>query len=294
MIYFINIIHGANVRMAPIVFAAVCASMLACQEQDTSSEGPSVLAGKAEKRESLVEGSTYIVGSSWAQIDGGEYVPLYGAKGKTVFVDSFMMDAYPVTNADFLSFVHRFPQWRKSKVAPLFADKTYLAPWKDDLTLGNGQLPNAPVTNVSWFAANAYCACRNARLPTTDQWEYAAMADSLSKDAREKPAYNQFLLGWYEKQNTNNHPVGSAQLNAWGLYDMHGLVWEWTDDFSAVMIGDENRGGPASDKNLFCGSAALGATDLMNYAAFMRYAFRASMRAKFSARNLGFRCAKKQ
>ena len=47
-----------------------------------------------------------------------------------------------------------------------------------------------------------------------------------------------------------------------------------------------------TDKDLFCGSGSVNATDLMNYAAFMRYAFRGSIKANYTTKNLGFRCAK--
>jgi formylglycine-generating enzyme required for sulfatase activity len=73
---------------------------------------------------------------------------------------------------------------------------------------------------------------------------------------------------------------------------MHGLVWEWTADFNSIFLSGESRKDKDTDKNLFCGSASINATDLMNYAAFMRYAFRGSLKASYTTKNLGFRCAK--
>ncbi|MNL63509.1 Formylglycine-generating sulfatase enzyme [compost metagenome] len=72
---------------------------------------------------------------------------------------------------------------------------------------------------------------------------------------------------------------------------MHGLVWEWTSDFNSIFLSGESRKDKSSDQNLFCGSASVNAADLMDYAAFMRYAFRGSLKAQYSTRNLGFRCA---
>ncbi len=222
----------------------------------------------------------------------GTYIPLYG-QGKTpVSVQDFEMDVYPITNEQYLAFVKSNPQWRKSAAKEIFADKNYLHAWPNDTSIAAQQSLNAPVTNVSWFAANAYCTCLGKRLPTLDEWEYVAMADESTTDARKNPSYNQYILDWYEKPKTYNNDIGRTYKNAWGIYDLHGLVWEWTDDFSAVLISGENRGGAGSDQNLFCGSGSVGANDLMNYAAFMRYAFRGSLKANYSVQNLGFRCAK--
>jgi formylglycine-generating enzyme required for sulfatase activity len=223
-------------------------------------------------------------------VKGGVYLPLYGAEDKTVEVDAFLIDEYPVTNADFLKFVKENPNWKKSKIKALFADKSYLARWETDNSYTG--LSNAPVTNVSWFAAKNYCECQGKRLPTIDEWEYAAMANESVPDARKEKSYNQYILNWYETPRTFDKPIGSTFKNFWGVYDLHGLVWEWTQDFNSVLISGESRKDVDKDSNLFCGSAAIGASDLMNYAAFMRYAFRGSMKARYSSQNLGFRCAK--
>ena len=145
---------------------------------------------------------------------------------------------------------------------------------------------------MSWFAAKTYCECQDKRLPTVDEWEYVAMADETTKDARVKPSYNEQILAWYEAPRSNENSIGQTPKNIWGVYDLHGLVWEWTLDFNSVLITGESRKDVDKDSNLFCGSAAINATDLMNYAAFMRYAIRGSLKAKYSMKNLGFRCVK--
>ncbi|NJW52340.1 formylglycine-generating enzyme family protein [Salinimicrobium sp. CDJ15-91] len=224
-----------------------------------------------------------------ARVQGGEFIPLYGTRTE-VPVGDFLMDVYPVTNAEFLQFVKENERWRRSQVKKLFADENYLRPWKNDLSLGEGMLPNAPATNISWYAAKNYCECQGKRLPTIDEWEYVAMANEKLPDARTEGSYNQYILSWYETPNTSGNPVGRTFKNYWGIYDLHGLVWEWTLDFNSVMIGGESRNDSTGDNKLFCGAAAVGATDLMNYAAFMRYAFRGSIKAQYAVKNLGFRC----
>ena len=225
-------------------------------------------------------------------VKGGSYVPLYGKKQEEVIVNDLYMDVHPVTNAEFLDFVKKNEKWQKSKVKKLFADGNYLVKWQNDTLLNVDAKPNSPVTNVSWYAANAYCDCQGKRLATVDEWEYAAMADETIPDARKLESYNQIILDWYEKPKTYQKEVGTTFKNYYGVYDLHGLVWEWTSDFNSVLITGESRGDSAENNNLFCGSGSLNATDLMNYAAFIRYAFRGSVKANYSVQNLGFRCVK--
>lgn len=230
--------------------------------------------------------------SKMVSIKGGSYVPLYGRDSLKVIITDFEMDIYPVTNEAFLDFVKKNTKWQRSKIKKLFADDNYLVNWKSDTELGKNQALNAPVTNVSWFVAKDYCECQGKRLPTVDEWEYVAMANETMADARTLESYNKYILSWYEKPKTFNNSIGSTFKNYWGVYDLHGLVWEWTSDFNSVLVSGESRKDVDNDSNLFCGSAAIGATDLMNYAAFMRYAIRGSVKAKYAMKNLGFRCVK--
>lgn len=226
------------------------------------------------------------------RIDGARYIPLYGRDSTVVEVKDFDLDKYPVTNEQFLDFIKKYPEWQKSNAKKIFADGMYLKNWKNDFELNDDAHLNSPVTYVSWFAAKAYCDCMGKRLPTMDEWEYAAMSDETVKDARIKKSYNEQILSWYEAPRSNENQIGENPKNYWGVYDLHGLVWEWTSDFNSVLLSGESRKDQETDNNLFCGSASLGASDLMNYAAFMRYAFRGSIKANYAIKNLGFRCAK--
>lgn len=239
-----------------------------------------------------------IATSLWAQntpmvsIKRGAYVPLYGTTDKKpVEIAAFEMDVYPVTNAQFVTFLKKYPAYTRSKMKGVFADKSYLSHWQSDYDYGKNNLSTAPVTNVSWFAAKKYCECQGKRLPTMDEWEYVAMADEKRIDARTKEDFNKYIMSWYEKPKTYANPIGQTYKNYWGVYDMHGLVWEWTADFNSIFLSGESRKDKDTDKNLFCGSGSVNASDLMNYAAFMRYAFRGSLKARYTTKNLGFRCA---
>lgn len=230
--------------------------------------------------------------SKMVSIKGGTYIPLYGRDSLKVTISDFQMDVFPVTNSQFLDFVKKYPKWQRSKVKRLFADGNYLMEWKSDTELSEKQSLNAPITSVSWFVAKDYCECQGKRLPTVDEWEYVAMANKELPDARTLKSYNAYILEWYETPKTFNNNIGSTFKNYWNVYDLHGLVWEWTFDFNSVLVSGESRKDVDNDSNLFCGSAAIGATDLMNYAAFMRYATRGSVKAKYAMKNLGFRCVK--
>lgn len=231
------------------------------------------------------------VAAPMAMITKGSYIPLYG-KDSLISIHDFAIDIYPVTNSDYLKFVNVNTRWRKSQIKKIFNDGNYLLNWESDTTFAKGMNRLSPVTNISWYAAKAYCECQGKRLPTVDEWEYVAMANENLADARKVTTYNQYILDWYEKPKTYSNSIGHTFKNYWGVYDLHGLVWEWTYDFNSVLITGESRNDVTTDKNLFCGSGSLNANDLMNYAAFMRYAFRGSIKANYSVQNLGFRCAK--
>jgi formylglycine-generating enzyme len=202
------------------------------------------------------------------------------------------MDVYPVTNSEFLEFVIANPGWQKSKAKRLFADQSYLKHWTGDTELGENIDPESPVTNISWFAAKEYAKWKGKRLPTVDEWEYAASAGKNSRDGTSDPANIKRIQEWYSRLSSKNLPkVGSTDKNFWGIYDMFGLIWEWTYDFNNAMVTGDSRGGSDIERNLFCGSGAVNA-DVENYTAFMRYGFRSSLKANYTVNNLGFRCVK--
>lgn len=216
-----------------------------------------------------------------AALPGGNYTPFYARKqGKPVAVAPFRLDRLPVTNGEFAAFVESHPEWGKAAVPQIFAEPGYLAQGLDGRK-------NQPVTNVSWFAASAYCQAQGKTLPTTDQWEYA-----LADDGRDSAAVRERILAWYAVPNGADLPeIGRAQPNGYGVAGLTGLIWEWTSDYAAALAGAELRN--SGDKNgaLFCGGGSLGARDPGDYASFMRYSFRASLKAAYVTHNLGFRCA---
>jgi pimeloyl-ACP methyl ester carboxylesterase len=106
-----------------------------------------------------------------------------------------------------------------------------------------------PVERVTWNDAQAFIAALNAaepganfRLPTEAEWEYAARAGTTGDFAGNGVLED---MGWYLGNSASKtHSVGLKRPNAWGLYDMHGNVWEWAQDwYSATYYA----GSPAAD-----------------------------------------------
>jgi formylglycine-generating enzyme required for sulfatase activity len=211
-----------------------------------------------------------------AVVGPGTWRPLYPASpdDALVPVSAFALDETPVTEGEFDAFVRDRPEWSRERVPRVFADEGYLAGGDPDAH------PDAPVTRISWFAARAYCTWRGERLPTTAEWELALAGRDGVMDASEVARALQF----YEAAVPPVLPdVDSGAPNDWGVRDLDGLVWEWVSDFGSSMVD------PGDGR--FCGGGSLGASDVTDYAAFMRTAFRSSLRADYTTPSLGFRCA---
>ncbi|HTL39144.1 MAG TPA: formylglycine-generating enzyme family protein [Kofleriaceae bacterium] len=223
------------------------------------------------------------------KVGPGTYRPIFPASPaeKEVPVDAFLLDKTPVTNAQYLAFVSEHPEWRRDRIKPLLADENYLATWRSADSLGMAR-PGAPVVRVSWFAARAYCAAQGGRLPLEREWELAAGASEKKHDATRDPAFQARVLAWYTQITPPVLPDVGGVPNAWGASDMHGLVWEWIEDFSASLVEADSRD---PDRKVFCGGAGASSRDGNAYAAFMRIAFRSSLDARSTTGVLGFRCA---
>jgi formylglycine-generating enzyme required for sulfatase activity len=209
------------------------------------------------------------------------------APANVAVISAFWLDVEPVTNAEFLDFVTAHSEWRRSRIKPLFADELYLRRWSGDLALADRRARDEPVTNVSWFAAEAYCHARGARLPTTEQWEYA-----LADNGHDQAEVRSRSFEWFALPNPPRPPaIGLGRANGFGVRDLVGLTWEWTRDFDAYATTAESRDPNGKDGALVCGAAAAGATDPTDYPGFMRFSMRSSLKADYTADNLGFRCA---
>ena len=227
-------------------------------------------------------------------ITGGDFRPLYMKKNSDLSsVNNFQIDITPVSNLAFYEFTQQATNWRKENIPTLFSEKNYLAHWsvKDNVWQPASSQYQQAVVNVSWFVADAYCKHQGKRLPTIAEWEYVARASETGPDGSQEETYRQRILDWYARPGSND-AIGQRQANYWGIQDLHGLNWEWTLDFNAMLTSGESRADSSINTDLYCAAAASDSSDPGDYAAFMRYGFRSSLSARFTINNLGFRCAK--
>jgi formylglycine-generating enzyme required for sulfatase activity len=145
-----------------------------------------------------------------------------------------------------------------------------------------------PVINVYWQEAVDYCQWlseqtgQTYRLPGEAEWEYACRAGSDGEYCFGSDVERLGDYAWYNENSDNNtHPVGEKKANAWGLYDVHGNVWEWCQDRwhdsykgaptdgSARETGDTKsrllRGGSWSTYTDGCRAAYRNSNDLRSY-----------------------------
>ncbi|TRU27791.1 MAG: serine/threonine-protein kinase pkn1 [Microcystis aeruginosa Ma_MB_S_20031200_S102] len=162
-----------------------------------------------------------------------------------VIVPAFQIGKYPITQAQYQAVMGNNP----SKFS------------------GN---PQNPVESVTWFNAQAFCeklsqlTGKNYRLPTEAEWEYACRAGTKTRfsfgDDKEQLGDYAWVDG---NSNNTTHPVGEKRPNPWGIYDMHGNVWEWCADSYHESYADkpdnikENGSIPWTDNNITNASSII-------------------------------------
>jgi len=232
-------------------------------------------------------GATAAEGNPFLPVTGSEFQSvLPGGKQDPVAVHAFLLQRHPVTNAEFLAFLKTHPQWQRGSVPAVLADADYLSHWASPLDPGPRAEPTQPVTRVSWFAAEAYCEAQQARLPSWYEWELAAAASASKRDARADAAWRQQILDWYARPAGERlASVEQESADVYGIHDLHGLVWEWVQDFDSLMPAD-------ADAGRLCGGGAQSLQQKEHYAVLMRLAMLASLHAADTGRSVGFRCAR--
>jgi formylglycine-generating enzyme required for sulfatase activity len=163
-------------------------------------------------------------------------------------------------------------------------------PWSHDQKVRRGD--DYPAVDVSWYDAQDFLTRLSEvdpdnlyYLPTEEEWEYAARAGTTTEFSFGDDERDMRFYGWYrdltQKAEEYAHEVGGKRPNPWGLYDMHGNIWEWVDDWYYGSYKAERKLTPV-DKVL-----RGGAWDYPAYGA--RSAFRNHELPTRSANVMGFR-----
>ncbi len=133
-----------------------------------------------------------------------------------VQISDFYLGRYPVTNEQYGRFLADNPELQEPDY------------WGDR----NFNQPHQPVVGVSWHDAQQYAEWAGLRLPGEAQWEYACRAGTTTRYYTGDAENDLDLAGWYDGNSGGTlHPVGEKEPNAFGLYDMHGNIWEWCQDW---------------------------------------------------------------
>ena len=260
----------------------------------------------------VIPAGNFIMGSSaseksWAATHGASAESVSDESPQhPVSLRSFALGKYDVTRGEYAAFI------RETGYAA--GDGCYDTSFPKSVKRADGSWQNPgfrqtdrdPVTCVSWEDAQAYVSWLNGklaqpgstsangpyRLPTESEWEYAARAGTSTwfwwGDDDGKAAD----FAWYKSNSGGQtHPVGSKSANAFGLYDMVGNVWQWTQDCYAETYANAPKDGSASKAATDCLRVDRGSCWL--YPAWLlRSATRERNSANYRDRIMGFRLAK--
>ncbi|MGA8574295.1 MAG: formylglycine-generating enzyme family protein [Candidatus Cybelea sp.] len=256
----------------------------------------------------VVAAGSFVMGSSaaqkaWAAAHGGNLASVADeAPQHTVVIHSFALGAYDVTRDEYSAFI-RSSRYQEANGCGRDSFK-----WSEQVDLswqhpGFSQSGSDPAVCVSWQDAQAYIAWLNKkiagtsgggkyRLPTEAEWEYAARAGSTTLFWWGDDGGVASDHAWYkENSGGRTQPVGMKGANAFGLYDIVGNVWQWTQDCYGASYANAPADGRAVETTANCLRVDRGGSWL--YPAWLlRSSTRERNPAQFRDRIMGFRVAR--
>ena len=196
------------------------------------------------------------------------------------------------------------PQHEVTIARPLAVSKTDVTFAEWDICVAAGEClmvsdygwgrGDRPVILVSWEQAKGYVRWltkmtgKDYRLLTESEWEYAARAGSQARWSFGDDETHLGDYAWYaENSEGKTQPVGTKKPNAFGLYDMHGNVWQWVED----CYHDSYQGAP-SDGSAWvdqCSNRVVRGGSWSGYPDYLRSAYRYGNGSDYRNVNLGFR-----
>lgn len=191
-----------------------------------------------------VKGGTFTMGSTYKEDNNPPH---------QVTVKDFSIGKYEVTNFQFAAFLEEY----KSKVVKTGPDEGkplyYECNWgiiNDSPVKG---YESHPAIYITWYGAQEYCKWAGGRLPTEEEWEYAARGGLYGdRDNFYSGSMNLDSVGWYMgNADGKPHPVGSLAPNELGIYDMSGNMWEWCSDYFYRDMDGEKHPAEVPDSKLY-------------------------------------------
>lgn len=232
----------------------------------------------------LIPSGEFLMGSTGKDGKIGVSVGIDEVPQHSVYLKSFYMDIYEVTNRRYKHFIdltgHKPPVDNPEYEGPYS--------WQDNFPPGGQE--DLPVTNVNWYDANDYCRWAGKRLPAEEEWEKAARGT----DGRQWPWGNNLNEGECNTRYSDYGrilPVGelTKDRSPYGVYDMCGNVSEWTASwylpYKGSLIERETFGEQYK--------VTRGGSWVMSAIPYSRTAYRANTSPPdFRHRSIGFRCVK--
>jgi len=217
----------------------------------------------------LIPGGEFLMGSN----SDGDHNPVH-----KVYIDSFYLDKYEVTNKNYLEFCkatrHKLPEF-----------------WNKESFKCGPDYPNHPVVGVSWHDAVEYALWSGKRLPTEAEWEYAARGRLAGMNYPNGETLHPSDGNYTKSDKGGTVAVGSYPPNGFGLYDMQGNVVEWILDFYDrnyySISPSANPHGPSSGRFRVIRGGGWHSGPYCN-----RVYYRNALPSNWVDFNVGFRCAK--